>query len=149
MTDTPSSADHLARNCADVMWADDNASQWLGMQIDAMAEGRAVLSMSVKSTMVNGHDICHGGFIFSLADSAFAFACNSHNQVAVAANCSIDFIRPAHTGDRLTATAAQVHQGGRTGIYDIAVCNQTGDIIAQMRGRSARTKAQLINEHSE
>ncbi len=149
MNDNNKPADDLARRCADVMWAADHAAQWLGMQVDAMAEGRAELSMTVRPEMVNGHDICHGGLIFALADTAFAYACNSQNQVAVAASCGIDFIRPAHAGDRLVASAVQLHQGGRTGLYDVSVLNQAGDVVAQMRGRSARTKAQLINEDSE
>ncbi|MGI9296119.1 MAG: hydroxyphenylacetyl-CoA thioesterase PaaI [Pseudomonadales bacterium] len=139
-------SDALARRCAGVMWEDDNASKWLGMKIESVSEGHAVLSMQVSAQMVNGHDICHGGFIFSLADSAFAFACNSQNHNAVAASCSIDYIRPALVNDVLTADAKVLHQGGRNGLYDVRVSNQQGDVIAQLRGRSARTKGQLISE---
>lgn len=137
-------ADQLARLCAEFMWSNDNASQHLGIVINSMYGGKAVVSMTVRDNMVNGHDTCHGGMIFSLADSAFAFACNSQNHAAVAANCSIDFIQPAYRGDHLTANAVMVHQGRRTGIYDIAVSNQDGRVIARMRGRSSRLKGPVI-----
>lgn len=140
----PRDADQTAQLCAERMWSDDKASRHLGMVIDSISEGNAVVSMTVSDEMINGHDTCHGGMIFSLADSAFALACNSQNQIAVAAHCGIDFIQPAYRGDRLTASAVMVHQGGRTGIYDVAVTNQDGRAIAQMRGRSARLKASLI-----
>ncbi|MEM8496820.1 MAG: hydroxyphenylacetyl-CoA thioesterase PaaI [Pseudomonadota bacterium] len=138
--------DELAAKCADAMWSTDKASQGLGMSIQAMGEGRSELTMTVIDSMVNGHNICHGGFIFTLADSAFAFACNSHNQIAVAAGCTIDFLRPASLGDVLTANAEAVHQGQRSGIYDITVTNQHGKLMATMRGRSARTQGQLLDE---
>lgn len=138
--------DELAAKCADVMWSTDRASQSLGMTIQAMGEGRSELSMTVLDSMVNGHNICHGGFIFTLADSAFAFACNSQNQIAVAAGCAIDFLRPASLGDVLTANAEVVHQGKRSGIYDITVTNQHGKLMATMRGRSARTQGQLLDK---
>ncbi len=138
-------ADELAAQCAEVMWSTDRASQELGMDIQSMGEGRSQITMTVRDSMVNGHDICHGGFIFTLADSAFAFACNSQNQIAVAAGCTIDFIRPASLGDVLTASAQAVHQGKRSGIYDIRVTNQQGKLMATMRGRSARTQGQLVD----
>ncbi len=137
--------DELAAKCADVMWSTDKASQGLGMTIKSMGEGRSELSMTVLDSMVNGHNICHGGFIFTLADSAFAFACNSQNQIAVAASGAIDFLRPASLGDVLTANAEVVHQGKRSGIYDIKVTNQHGKLMATMRGRSARTQGQLLD----
>lgn len=140
--------DALARRCADAMWSTDNASKTLGMKIDSVAPGCAELSMTVREDMVNGHDMCHGGMIFSLADSAFAFACNTHNQVAVAASCSIDFIRPAHCGDTLLAKATVVHQGASNGLYDVTISNQNGAVVAEFRGRSARLERSLIEEDS-
>jgi acyl-CoA thioesterase len=139
-----SEADQLARRCAEQMWSDDEASKALGMVLESVGEGVATLSMVVRDDMVNGHDICHGGLIFSLADSTFAFACNSQNQVAVASSCSIDYVSPAYRGDRLTASAAMLHQGKRAGIYDVQVMNQEGRLVAQLRGRSARTGGTLV-----
>ena len=129
--------DQIAKAAAAAMWADDRATQSMGMTLDDVAEGRAEISMSVREDMVNGHNICHGGFIFALADSAFAFACNSRNLVTVAAGARIDFLRPALLGDTLTACSTMVHQGKRSGIYDAVVKNQDGQIIAQFRGNSA------------
>lgn len=137
-------ADQLARLCAERMWSDDNASRALGMVIESTSEGRAIVSMSVREDMVNGHGSCHGGMIFSLADSAFAFACNSQNRVAVAASCGIDFIAPAKAGDLLRAEAAVLHQGGRNGIYDVEIRNQDGRVVAQMRGRSTRIRDAVL-----
>jgi acyl-CoA thioesterase len=129
------SPDELARACADAMWKDDDASQGLGMEILEVKAGRATLSMTVKPHMVNGHGIAHGGFIFLLADSTFAFACNSHNERAVAAQCNISFIKPGKLGDKLVATANEVSQTGRSGIYDVRVT--VGDVaIAELRGHS-------------
>jgi len=137
-------ADLLAAQCADAMWAEDGASQAMGMQIVSVREGCAVLSMTVRENMVNGHGMCHGGMIFSLADSAFAFACNSQNFVAVASGASIDFLEPASAGDVLTASASIVNQGKKTGLYDVAVSNQNNRIIAQFRGRSARIRGTVV-----
>ena len=129
------SPDQLARACAEAMWKDDNASQGLGMEILDIKAGRAVLAMTIKPTMVNGHGIAHGGFIFTLADSAFAFACNSHNERAVAAQANISFIKPGKLGDRLIATAREISRSGRSGIYDVRVT--AGDaVIAEFRGHS-------------
>ena len=139
-----SDADQLARRCAEQMWSDDKASKALGMVLESVSEGRATLSMIVREDMVNGHDICHGGLIFSLADSSFAFACNSQNEVAVASGCNIDYLSPAYKGDRLTASAAMLHQGRRSGIYDVQVTNQDGRVVAQFRGRSARIGGSLV-----
>lgn len=132
-----SDPDAIAKAAADAMWAEDRATQGLGMTLVSVTAGRAEISMPVREDMVNGHDICHGGFIFALADSAFAFACNSRNLVTVAAGARIDFLRPAKRGDVLTAIANVVHQGKRSGIYDSVVTNQDGAIIAQFRGNSA------------
>jgi acyl-CoA thioesterase len=129
------SPDDLARACAEAMWKDDDASKGLGMEIVEIGPGRATLSMEVAPHMVNGQRIAHGGFIFALADSAFAFACNSHNEKAVAAQGNITFIRPGKLGDRLIATAREISRSGRSGIYDVRVSvNET--VIAEYRGHS-------------
>ncbi|MFV0276617.1 MAG: hydroxyphenylacetyl-CoA thioesterase PaaI [Parahaliea sp.] len=138
-------AQQLAAASADAMWAGDRASQALGMHIERMAPGRAVIAMTVREDMVNGHGICHGGFIFTLADSAFAFACNSENHSAVAAGARVEFLAPGRLGDRLTASAAQVHQGRRTGLYDVTVSNQEGATLALFRGNSHRIGGALVN----
>jgi acyl-CoA thioesterase len=129
------SPDDLARACADAMWAEDDASQGLGMEIVDVGPGRATLTMTVQPHMVNGQRIAHGGFIFLLADSTFAFACNSRNERTVAAQCDITFIKPGKLGDRLVATAREISRSGRSGIYDIRV---TADevVIAEFRGHS-------------
>jgi acyl-CoA thioesterase len=129
------SPDGLARACADAMWQDDDASQGLGMEILDVKAGQATLAMTVKPHMVNGHGIAHGGFIFLLADSTFAFACNSHNERAVAAQCNISFIKPGKLGDRLIATANEISRTGRSGIYDVRVAVD-GVAIAELRGHS-------------
>lgn len=135
--------DDLARACADAMWKDDSASRGLGMEILDVKAGRATLAMTVKSSMVNGQGIAHGGFIFTLADSAFAFACNSHNERVVAAQGNITFLRPGKTGDRLVATAREITRSGRSGIYDVRV---TVDdvVIAEFRGHSRTVAGQWI-----
>ena len=129
------SPDDLARACAAAMWKEDDASKGLGMEILQIRPGEAVLMMTVGPHMVNGHGIAHGGFIFLLADSAFAFACNSHNQRAVAAQCNISFIRPGRLGDRLIATAREISRSGRSGIYDVRV-TVDDTAIAELRGHS-------------
>ena len=134
----------LARRAADVMWAEDNASKWLGMRIEEVRPGYARLSMTVTANMVNGHQLCHGGLIFTLADSTFAFACNSHNQRAVAAGCAIEFLAPAFLGDVLTAEGVEQTLRGRSGIYDMKVSNQKGETIALFRGKSATIKGTLV-----
>lgn len=128
--------DALARACADAMWADDEASQKLGMQIKQIAAGEAQIVMTLTKDMCNGHGTGHGGFIFSLADSAFAFACNAYNNRAVAQHCSITYVAPAWEGDVLTASAKEVGRFGRNGIYDIRVTNQDDQLIAEFRGHS-------------
>ena len=126
----------LARACADQMLADDRSSRSLGMQIRIIEPGLAEARMKVESSMVNGHDVCHGGFIFSVADSAFAFACNCYDEVTVAASASIDYIAPARLGDELLATAREIHRGRRIGVYEVEVRNQDERLIALFRGRS-------------
>ena len=129
------SPDDLARACADAMWKEDDASSGLGMQIVDVGPGRATLTMTVRPEMVNGQRIAHGGFIFTLADSAFAFACNSHNDRAVAAQGHITFLRPGKLGDKLVATAREISRSGRSGIYDVRVTSGE-TVIAEFRGHS-------------
>jgi acyl-CoA thioesterase len=122
------------------MMARDKASCGLGMQLTHISPGAAHIDMLVRPDMLNGHATCHGGFITTLADSAFAFACNSYNQLTVAAGLSVDFVAPAFVGDVLTARAIEVSLSGRTGVYDVTVFNQKADCIAVFRGRSHRIK---------
>ena len=128
------------------MFGADRASRGLGMRIVALGAGSARLEMTVRDDMLNGFDICHGGFITTLADSAFAFACNSSGEMTVAAGLSVDFLAPARAGDVLTARAFEVLQQGRTGLYDIAVTNQRGEQVALVRGRAHRIKGQRVLE---
>ena len=129
------SPDDIARACAAAMWKEDDASKGLGMAIVEIKPGQATLSMTVQPHMVNGQRIAHGGFIFTLADSAFAFACNSHNQKSVAAQGDITFIRPGKLGDVLVATAREISRSGRAGIYDVRV-TAGEEVIAEFRGHS-------------
>ena len=129
------SPDDIARACAEAMWNDDDASKGLGMEIVEIKPGQATLTMIVQPHMVNGQRIVRGGFIFTLADSAFAFACNSHNERAVAAQGSITFIQPGKLGDRLVATAREISRSGRSGIYDVRV-TANDIVIAEFRGHS-------------
>jgi len=122
------------------MFVNDRASRGLGMQIVSVTPGQAVLAMPVREDMLNGHDICHGGFIATLSDSAFAFACNSYNELTVASGFAIDLLAPARLGDLLTARCAEVSKAGRTGVYDVEVTNQRGERVAVFRGRSYTIK---------
>ncbi len=141
---TPEEAQALAERVAQGMFERDRASNALGMRILRVAPGFAELTMHVRGDMVNGHAICHGGLVFTLADSAFAFACNSYNFNTVAAGCSIEFLAPGREGDVLTATAQERAQGGRAGVYDIDVRNQDGKTIALFRGKSMRIRGHVI-----
>jgi acyl-CoA thioesterase len=141
MTMTPQ---ELARACADAMWAEDAASRGLGMQIVSVAPGQAELAMTVTEQMVNGHKLCHGGYIFTLADSAFAFSCNTYNQRTVAQHCAVSFIVAAKLGDQLTARAVERQRRGRSGIYDITVTRQDGTVIAEFRGHSRTIEGELL-----
>lgn len=141
---SPAQAQALAEATAKSMYARDNATQSLGMKIEEVRPGYARLSMLVRNDMLNGHATCHGGFIFSLSDSAFAFSCNSRNLNTVAAGCSIDYVAPAFAGDVLTAEAQERSLAGRTGVYDITVTNQAGKLIALFRGKSYRIKGEVI-----
>jgi acyl-CoA thioesterase len=140
------SAERLARAAADAMWAQDKASRALGMAIAEIAPGAATLTMPVSETMVNGHGLCHGGYIFTLADSAFAFACNSHNQRAVAQHCAITFLAPGRLGDLLTARCRELSRAERSGVYDVTVTRQGGEVIAEFRGLSRTVKGTLVLE---
>jgi acyl-CoA thioesterase len=126
------------------MFAADRASRALGMRIVALGAGTARLEMPVRDDMLNGHEICHGGFITTLADSAFAFACNSRNQLTVAAALNVDFLAPVQRGDVLTADAVEVSRSGRTGVYDIVVTNRAGARVALVRGRSAALTGRTV-----
>lgn len=126
----------MARACADSMWPDDRAAQSLGIVLDEVGPGHAVASLRVRDDMVNGHGTCHGGFIFALADTAFAYACNSANERAVAQHCAITYLRPAKLGHKLVATAQERSRAGRSGIYDITVRTGDGTAVAEFRGNS-------------
>jgi acyl-CoA thioesterase len=134
----------IAKLCAEAMWADDRASRALGMQIADVGPGRATLTMTITETMTNGHGMCHGGFIFMLADSTFAFACNGYNQRAVAQHCTVTFLRPARLGDRLTAKCVERTRAGRSGIYDVSVRIEDDTLIAEFRGHSRTIEGMLL-----
>ncbi|WP_293573746.1 hydroxyphenylacetyl-CoA thioesterase PaaI [Phaeobacter sp.] len=135
-----------AERSAAAMWAEDRASQWAGLEIAEVDEGTATLQMTVAAHHCNGHGICHGGVTFLLADSAFAFACNSRNQATVAQHNVISYAAPGHLGDRLTAEAREVSLTGRSGIYDVTVTNQDGKKLAEFRGFSRAIKGQVFEE---
>jgi acyl-CoA thioesterase len=136
----------LATRTAEVMYARDRASQGLGMVIEEVRAGYARLRMTVRPDMLNGHDICHGGFVFALADSAFAFACNSHNRATVAASAAIEFLAPVRGGEVLVAEAEEQALGGRLGVYDVIVRTVDGARVALFRGRSCAVKGSVIPE---
>ncbi len=125
-----------AQRCAQTMYASDLASQALGIQVEIPAPGSAVATMRVRDDMVNGFDICHGGLVFTLADTAFAFACNAYDDLTVAGSASIDFLRPSKLGDELRATAREDRRGTRTSYYTVEVHNQDDELVALFRGRS-------------
>ena len=142
---TPSQDPHtLANQAAQAMWSRDQAAQGLGMQLVSVSPGRATLRMGVRADMVNGHHICHGGLIFTLADTAFAYACNSYNQNTVASGCNIDFLAPAREGQTLEAVAIERSAAGRTGVYDAEVRVVDGGAVALFRGKSYRIKGEVI-----
>lgn len=140
----PPTPQQLAERVRDGMWADDHATKMLGMRITEVAPGRAVIQMTVRQDMLNGHALCHGGLIATLADSTFAFACNSYNELTVASGFSIDLLAPGRLGDVLTATCTEVSKSGRTGLYDTEVRNQRGERIAVFRGRSYTSRGKPI-----
>ncbi len=135
-----------AEKSAAAMWESDNSSPWVGIDMVEVDEGRAVMSLTVKKHHTNGHGICHGGIIFTLADTAFAFACNSRNQSTVAQHNTISFVSPGTLGDILTACAEEVSLTGKNGIYDVTVTNQHRRIIAEFRGCSRAIRGHLFEE---
>ena len=137
-------AQALAESVAEVMWARDRATNALGMKIEAVRPGYARISMTVRGDMVNSLHICHGGLIFTLADSAFAYACNSYNKNTVASACTIDFLAPGREGDTLDAEAVEQSLAGRTGVYDVTVRDSAGKTIALFRGKSYRISGEVI-----
>jgi acyl-CoA thioesterase len=143
---SPEAAQALAEQVALSMYERDTASQALGIRILRVAPGHAELTMTVRADMLNGHEICHGGFIFTLADSSFAYACNSYNLNTVASGCAIDFLAPAREGDVLVAVAQERSISGRTGVYDIEVKSEAGVKIALFRGKSYRIKGHVLPE---
>jgi len=136
--------ERLAGAVAEAMYARDAASQALGMALEEVRPGYARLRMTVREDMLNGHGTCHGGVVFALADSAFAFACNSHGVVTVAAGCSIEFLAPAHQGDELVAVAEERIRRGRHGVYDVDVRREGGELVAAFRGRSTATRERVL-----
>jgi len=137
----------LAARVAASMFAADRATrEFMQMELVECAPGRAVLRLAVREPMLNGHEICHGGFIFTLADSTFAYACNSRNQATVASGCSIEFLQPAHLGDVLTCEGQEQVLQGRHGVYDMRVVNQRGEVVALFRGKSTQIKGHVLAE---
>jgi acyl-CoA thioesterase len=136
--------ERLAAAVADAMYARDAASHALGMVLEEVRPGYARLRMTVREDMLNGHGTCHGGVVFALADSAFAFACNSHGVVTVAAGCSIEFLAPAHEGDELVAVAEERIRRGRHGVYDVDIRREGGELVAAFRGRSTATRERVL-----
>ena len=145
MTERHPDPQALAEKVAAAMWSRDRATNALAMQILGVKPGYAMVSMPVRADMLNGHDICHGGYIFTLADSAFAYACNSYNQNTVASACHIDFLAPAKEGDILEAEAVKRSLSGRTGVYDVTVRTRAGKTIALFRGKSYRISGEVID----
>jgi acyl-CoA thioesterase len=143
---TTMSSQHIAEASRDAMWANDRACKALGIQVKAVGPGTATLTMPVREDMLNGHDLCHGGLIATLADSAFAYACNAYNEITVASGFDIHLMSGARLGDVLTASAAELSKGGRTGVYDIVVSSQNGEQIAAFRGRSYTMKGKPLVE---
>lgn len=135
----------LASRCAQALFQRDQASQGMGMRLLAAGPGSARVGMSVREDMLQGHGTCHGGYLFALADSAFAFACNSYNDATVAIGCSIDYIAPARLGDTLTAACTEQSRSGRTGNYDVRIENQQGELIALFHGKSYKVRGSVLN----
>jgi acyl-CoA thioesterase len=138
----------LAAEVAAAMWARDSASQALGMELEEVRPGYARLRMTVRADMLNGHGTCHGGIVFALADSAFAFACNSRGVVTVASGCSVEFLAPAREGDELVAVATERSLEGRNGVYDVDVSAADQRLVATFRGRSAATRGRVLDKRS-
>ncbi len=136
----------IAQKCAEIMWKNDQASKGLGMRLEKVGPGKAEVSLVIEDKHLNGHGICHGGFIFTLADSAFAFACNTYNQSTVAQNNTITFLLPAHKGQRLMAKATEINSSGRSGIYDVPVLIEKNEAVAEFRGHSRTISCQHFQE---
>lgn len=146
VSNTASAADPhaIAKACSETMWAQDHASKGLGMKLERIAPGEAILSMAVRADMTNGHGICHGGFIFALADSTFAFACNTYNQRTVAHQCSVTFQQPVRQGETLTAHAVERSRADRSGIYDVTVRDGRDNVVAEFCGHSRTIAGNLL-----
>jgi acyl-CoA thioesterase len=144
MDPAPLTPQQIADHVREAMWRNDRAAKALGMVIQAVGPGSAVISMPVREDMLNGHDICHGGLITTLADTAFAYGCNAYNEVTVASGFNVDLVAPGRLGDVLTATCVEQNKAGRTGVYDIEVRNQRGERIALFRGRSYTMKGKPV-----
>lgn len=138
----------VATAASQAMWLRDHTAHALGMTLESVAPGQAILRMRVRPDMVNGHHICHGGMLFSLADAAFAYACNSYNLNTVASACHIDFLAPAKVGDWLQAMAIERSAAGRTGVYDVTVSVIDGATVALFRGKSYRIKGEVSASYS-
>jgi phenylacetic acid degradation protein PaaD len=138
-----------AKRCAEKMWAGDKASKALGMKVEIRAVGSTTASMRVREDMVNGFDVCHGGLLFALADTAFAFACNAYDRLTFAASANIEFLRPAVLGDELRATATEEYRGRNSGFYTVKINNQDGDLVALFRGRSASRGQSLLTDQND
>ncbi|EJM20431.1 MULTISPECIES: hydroxyphenylacetyl-CoA thioesterase PaaI [Pseudomonas] len=138
----------MASDCAQSLFNRDTASQAMGMRLLSAAPGSACVGMSVRADMIQGHGTCHGGYLFALADSAFAFACNSYNEATVAIGCSIDYIAPAHLGDTLTADCTEQSRSGRTGNYDVRIENQLGRLIALFHGKSYKVRGAVLPQEN-
>lgn len=138
----------LAEACGGALFERDTASQAMGMRLLSVAPGRAQMGMTVRADMVQGHGTCHGGYLFALADSAFAFACNSYNEATVAIGCSIDYVAPARLGDTLTAQASEQSRSGRTGNYDVRIENQNGQLIALFHGKSYKVRGTVLAQET-
>lgn len=134
----------VAEASRDAMWTADRAAQALGMRVAAVGPGTATLEMAVREDMVNGHDLCHGGLIATLADTAFAYACNAYNEITVASGFDINLVAGARLGELLTARARELSKTGRTGVYDVDVINQRGEAVAAFRGRSYSMKGKPL-----
>ncbi|GLU40787.1 hydroxyphenylacetyl-CoA thioesterase PaaI [Pseudomonas sp. NBRC 100443] len=145
---TERTPERLARACADAMFSRDQATQRLGIALLDAGPGSARLRMPVREDMIQGHGTCHGGFLFALADSAFAFACNSYDEATVAIGCSIDYVAPARLGDELTATASEQSRSGRTGNYDVCIENQHGQLIALFHGKSYKVRGTVLTQET-
>ena len=138
----------MASDCAKSLFDRDTASQAMGMRLLSAAPGCARVGMNVRADMIQGHGTCHGGYLFALADSAFAFACNSYNEATVAIGCSIDYIAPAHLGDTLTADCTEQSRSGRTGNYDVRIENQLGRLIALFHGKSYKVRGAVLPQEN-